>query len=66
MMSRSAFYVVVGLSLQMRIKHGNVFLTVADPYWFVNPAVVSAQFIADFPGAAYLQKILNRTVKKWL
>ena len=26
---------------------------VADPYWFVNPTVVSTQFIADFPGTAY-------------
>ena len=24
-----------------------------DPYWFVNPSIVSAQFITDFPTAAY-------------
>lgn len=37
---------------------------VADPYWFVNPAVVSAQFIADFPGAAYCSIKKKPTIKR--
>jgi abortive infection bacteriophage resistance protein len=37
---------------------------VADPYWFVNPTVVSAQFIADFPGAAYGAIKKKPTIKR--
>ena len=37
---------------------------VADPYWFVNPAVVSVQFIADFPGAAYCSIKKKPTIKR--
>ena len=37
---------------------------VADPYWFVNPTVVSAQFIADFPGAAYNAIKKKPTIKR--
>ena len=37
---------------------------VADPYWFVSPSVVSAQFIADFPGAAYNAIKKKPTIKR--
>lgn len=37
---------------------------VADPNWFVNPAVVSAQFIADFPGTAYHAIRKRPTIKR--
>ncbi|MBR1519707.1 MAG: Abi family protein [Bacteroidaceae bacterium] len=36
----------------------------SDPYWFVNPLIVSAQFIADFPGAAYNAIKKRPTIKR--
>lgn len=37
---------------------------VADPNWFVNPSVLSAQFISDFPGTAYNSIKKKPTIKR--
>ena len=37
---------------------------VEDPNWFVNPSVLSAQFISDFPGTAYNSIKKKLTIKR--
>lgn len=37
---------------------------VDDPTWFVDPSVLSTQFIADFPGAAYHSIKKRPTIKR--